>query len=78
MDIKNTKEWAFRREDDYNKNERNAYDWERDGIMRKCIPTFLFRASPVLVTFIQLIDMRLILLMKAIGRIKEFKHVSAF
>lgn len=77
MDIKNTKEWASRRERDYNKHERNAYDWETEGVLRRCLPTFLFRTTPVLVTFIQLIDMRLIILLKAIKRIKEFKHVTA-
>ena len=76
MDIKNTQEWANRREREYNSHERNAYDWERDGILQKCLPKILFKATPVLVTFIQLIDMRLILLLKAVNRIKEFKHIS--
>ena len=78
MDIKNTQEWAKRREAIYNKNVANKYDWENEGILKKCLPKILFRGAPVLVTFIQLIDMRIILLLKAAKRIKEFKHISSF
>ena len=78
MDIKNTQEWAKRREAQYNKNVANTYDWESEGVLQKCLPKILFRGAPVLVTFIQLIDMRVILLLKAIKRIKEFKHISSF
>ena len=78
MDIKNTHDWAKRREIQYNKKESNKYDWETEGVLRKCLPKILFRGAPVLVTFIQLIDMRIILLLKAARRIKEFKHISSF
>ena len=78
MDIKNTQEWAKQREAIYNKNVANKYDWENEGILKKCLPKILFRGAPVLVTFIQLIDMRIILLLKAAKRIKEFKHISSF
>ena len=78
MDIKNTQEWSKRREALYNKNVSNAYDWESEGVLNKCLPKILFRGAPVLVTFIQLIDMRIILLLKAARRIKEFKHISSF
>ena len=78
MDIKNTIEWAHRHNIQNNRKERNAYDWEHDGILNKCLPKFLFRVSPILVTYLQLIDMRLILMFKAIGRIKEFKHISFY
>jgi len=78
MDIKNTIEWATRREKEYNKHERNAYDWERDGILIKCLPKILFGAMPVLVTFLQLIDMRIIMVVKTAKRLREFKHISVF
>ena len=78
MDIKNTQEWTYRREISYNKNESRVYDWETEGVLRKCLPQILFRGTPILVSFIQLIDMRIILLLKACKRIKEFKHISMF
>ena len=78
MDIKNTIEWSRLHTEQYNRKERNAYDWEREGILQKCLPKFLFHSSPVLVTYLQLIDMRLILMFKAIRRIKEFKHISFY
>ena len=78
MDIKNTQEWTFRRQEEYNRNESKRYDWERDGVLRHCLPKILFKGTPVLVSFIQLIDMRIVLLLKACRRIKEFKHISSF
>lgn len=78
MDIKNTQEWSKRRMNEYNKAESNKYDYESNGILRKCLPKILFKAHPVLVTFLQLIDMRLILLLKYIKRLQHFKHISAY
>lgn len=78
MDIKNTIEWSYRRETLYNRNESGLYDYETEGILRKCLPKILFKGNTILVTFLQLIDMRLIFVMNYIRRMKKFKHVSAY
>lgn len=78
MDTKNTIEWASRRQNSYNRLEANKYDYEADGIMQKCLPKILFKAAPVLVTFLQLIDMRLVLVFKYIKKMQHFKHISNF
>ncbi len=78
MDIKNTHQWATRRQTEYNKEEAGKYDYETRGILRKCLPKILFKANPVLVTYLQLIDMRLILLMQYIKRLQHFKHITAY
>lgn len=78
MDIKNTQEWSTRRMREYNRYETNKYDYETEGILRKCLPKILFKGNPVLVTFLQLIDMRLILMIKYIKRMQHFKHISTY
>ena len=78
MDIKNTQEWSTRRMREYNKAETNKYDYETEGILRKCLPKILFKGNPILVTFLQLIDMRLILLIGYIKRLQHFKHISIY
>ena len=78
MDIKNTQEWSTRRIREYNKTEANKYDYETEGILRKCLPKILFKGNPILVTFLQLIDMRLILLIGYIKRLQHFKHISIY
>lgn len=78
MDIKNTQEWSTRRMSEYNKYESNKYDYETEGVLRKCLPQILFKGNPVLATFLQLIDMRLILVLKYIKRLQHFKHISIY
>lgn len=78
MDTKNTQEWAFHRIKDYNKVASNKYDYETEGILRKCLPSILFKGNNVLVTLLQLIDMRLILMMRYIRRLQHFKHISNY
>lgn len=56
----------------------HPYDYEREGILTKCLPKIFFNGNSVLVSFIQLIDMRLILLFKYIDRVKNFKNISSF
>ena len=78
MDVKNTQEFATYREDQYNRHVLNKYDYASDGILNKTLPKVLFKGNPILVTFLQLIDMRMILLLKYIDRIKQFKHISKY
>lgn len=78
MDIKNTQEYSNFREAQYNKTILNKYDYATEGILNKTIPKVLFKGNPILVTFLQLIDMRLILLLKYIDKVKFFKHISRY
>lgn len=78
MDIKNTQEYSKYREIQYNKNVLNKYDYSQEGILNKTLPKILFRGNPILVTFLQLIDMRLILLMNYIDKLKYFKHITRY
>lgn len=78
MDTKYTTDWSHRRNKEYNKTEANKYDYETEGILRHCLPKILFKGNPVLVTFLQLIDMRLILLLQYIKRLQHFKHISLY
>lgn len=78
MDIKNTIEYKYERERQYNKNILNKYDYEKDGILHRCLPKVLFKGNPVLTTFLQLLDLRLILLLKAIRCVEHYKHISSY
>jgi hypothetical protein len=56
--------------------ETPPYDYASDGILTKTLPKILFRGNTVLVTFLQLIDLRLIMMFKYIDRLKRFKWIS--
>lgn len=52
------------------------YDYEKEGILTKTLPKILFKGNSILVTFIQLIDIRLIMMFKTIDRLKRFKWIT--
>lgn len=52
------------------------YDYATEGILNKTLPKILFKGNAILVTFLQLIDLRLIMLFKNIDKIKRFKWIS--
>jgi len=52
------------------------YDYASEGILNKTLPKILFKGNVILVTFLQLIDLRLIMLFKNIDKIKRFKWIS--
>ena len=56
----------------------NKYDYAKNGILRHCLPKILFAGNPILVSFIQLIDMRLIMMFKYIDKIKQFKNIAKY
>lgn len=72
----------------YNLNERYTYhnavnkfnninfDWEKEGVLRKCLPKILFKGNSLLVSFLQLIDMRIIILLQTVTYLKHFKHIT--
>lgn len=54
----------------------NRYDYSREGVLRRCLPKILFRGNSVLVSFLQLIDLRIIMILKYIDKLKRFKYIS--
>ena len=76
MDIR--KDLSFRNEayERYNNTGYNKYDYERNGILTKSIPKILFKGNTILVSFLQFLDMRIIMVFKYIDKLKSFKHIS--
>lgn len=80
MDIKQSSNYRYSVYEDmevYNVLGSNKYNYEKEGILKRCLPKVLFRPSGniILVTFLQLIDARLIVLMKYIEKLKQFKWI---
>lgn len=60
----------------YDKVGDNAYDYEKHGVLTKCLPKILFKGNSILVSFLQFLDMRIIMTLKYIDRVKKFKWIS--
>ena len=56
--------------------ELKKYDYASEGILNKTLPKILFKGNSILVTFLQLIDLRIIMLFKYIDKLKRFKWIS--
>ena len=54
----------------------NKYDYEKHGILTKSLPKILFKGNSIFVTFLQLIDLRIIMMFKYCDKIKRFKFLS--
>lgn len=83
MDIKQSSDYRYNKYEkmsQYNKLGSNKYDYEVHGVLSRCLPKILFRPTGniVLVTFLQLIDARLIVLMKYIDKLKQFKYIASY
>ena len=83
MDIKQSSDYRYNKYEklsQYNQLGSNKYDYEVHGILSKCLPKILFRPNGniVLVTFLQLIDARLIVLLKYIDKLKQFKYIANY
>lgn len=76
MDIKNSTEFRYNRFKLYNDTGIDVYDYERYGILNKCLPKIFFKGNSFLVTFLQLIDLKLIMILKYIDRVKRFKYIT--
>lgn len=61
-----------------NVEEVPKYDYGNEGILIKTMPKILFRGNSIFVTFLQLIDLRLIMLFKYIDKLKRFKWISRY
>lgn len=83
MDIKQSNDYRTVKYEDilqYNNVGDNRYNYETQGILRKCLPKILFRpkGNVILVTFLQLLDARIIVLMKYIDKLKKFKYIANY
>lgn len=78
MDIKNGLDFRTYSFTQYNNLGSNKYDYERYGILNKCLPKILFKGNHIFTSFLQLIDVRLVLLFKQIDKIKHFKHITMY
>lgn len=78
MDIKVGNNFRTERYKLYRRLGRIPYDYESEGILIKCLPKILFKGNSLLVSFLQLIDMRIILVLKYIDKLKKFKYISQY
>ena len=76
MDLKYALEYKSNKYKNFRRCGNNKYNYEENGILRLCLSKILFKGNPILVTFLQLIDLRLIIFMKYIEKIRHFKHVT--
>ena len=78
MDIKNAIDAEYDYFKKYDMDGDNRYRYEEDGILTKCLPKILFKGNTILTTFLQLIDLRLVMMFKYIDRLKHFKNISKY
>ncbi len=77
MDIKNSSQKRYEDIIDFNiLEETPKYDYATEGILTKSLPKILFKGNSIFVTFLQLIDLRIIMLFKYIDKLKRFKWIS--
>ena len=77
MDITTASEFRYHNIKQLNRN-RYYYDYAKYGILTHCLPKILFSANPVLVSVIQLIDQKLIMLFHYIDKLRDFKKISSY
>lgn len=77
MDIRNSVGKRYEDIVDFNiLEETPKYDYATEGILTKSLPKILFKGNSIFVTFLQLIDLRIIMLFKYIDKLKRFKWIS--
>ena len=76
MDIKNNTDFRKQKLESYNILGDNKYNYTQEGVLNKCLPKFLFNGNNIFVTFLQLIDMRIIMLLKYVDILKRFKYIN--
>lgn len=76
MDFKHNLDFKTYKYAQYNSIENSKYDYAKHGILNKCLPKIFFRSNPLLTTFLQLIDLRIVLLLKYVDKLKRFKYIT--
>lgn len=54
------------------------YDYKKNGILPKILPRILFKGNPILVAFLQLIDIQLISMFSVVEKLQNFKDISSY
>lgn len=78
MDIKQGETYRKKYVEKYWFTGNNKYNYEKEGILKKCLPKILFKGNSIFVTFLQLIDLRIIMVFKYIDKIKKFKWITNY
>lgn len=76
MDIKQSLSYRSDEYLNYNYLGNNKYNYAKHGILNKVLPKILFKGNSILVTFLQLIDLRIIMMLKYVDRLKRFKYIT--
>jgi hypothetical protein len=76
MDIKQSLTYRSEELKQFEFTGNNKYDYAKNGILSKTLPKVLFKGNSILVTFLQLIDLRIIMLLKYVDRLKRFKYIT--
>ena len=76
MDFKNSLEYRTYKYTQYNNIWSKSYVYSKYGILRKCLPKILFNGNTILSSFLQLIDLRIVMTLKYIDKLKHFKHIT--
>lgn len=78
MDIRNNIDFRHGKNKYFNIDGTNKYDYVREGILEKCLPKILFSGNNFLLTFLQIIDTRIIMMMQYVDRLKQFKYITNY
>lgn len=78
MDIKNNLDFRKGNLLLCTRNEYRPYNYAKEGVLSKCLPKILFNGNPILSTFLQLIDLRIIMLLKYVDKLKLFKKINLY
>lgn len=78
MDIKQSFDFRYKRLKGIEYSGSNKYDYAKHGVLNRIIPKVLFKGNSILVTFLQLIDLRIIMMLKTVDTIKYFKRISDY
>ena len=76
MDIKQSLTYRSDEYSEYNNLGDKKYNYKKHGVLNKILPKVLFKGNSVLVTFLQLIDLRVIMMLKYVDRLKRFKYIT--
>lgn len=76
MDIKQNISYKYEEYVDFNQTGNNKYNYAKHGILNKILPKILFKGNSILVTFLQLIDLRIIMMLKLVDKLKRFKYIT--
>ena len=76
MDIKQNITYKSDHLNKYNHIGNNKYDYAKHGVLNKTLPKVLFKGNSIFVTFLQLLDLRIVMLLKYVDRLKRFKYIT--